>query len=208
MRKIAKQTTNPSTVNSEIDADTLLDSLSGSEMMQTVLSKPRSVKKAGDLDIGRINGVVIGELSEPTENGQTTVHYPESPSGKPVVALSTESMANKKPGCPVALSFVDGDPARPIILGLIHKTGVKKSEVKDTGFNEQVLKDENPGDQEVNVRLDGETLTLSADREIVLKCGKSSITLTRAGKIILKGAYLSNHSTGVNRIKGGSVQIN
>ena len=58
------------------------------------------------------------------------------------------------------------------------------------------------------MQIDGDRLTLSAEREIVLKCGKSSITLTRAGKVILKGAYVSTHSTGVNRLKGGSVQIN
>jgi hypothetical protein len=48
--------------------------------------------------------------------------------------------------------------------------------------------EENSTDQKVDVRMDGNKLTLSADREIVLKCGKSSITLTRAGKIIVKGA--------------------
>ncbi len=57
-------------------------------------------------------------------------------------------------------------------------------------------------------RLDGERVVLSADKEIVLKCGKASITLTRAGKVLIRGAYLLNRSSGVNRIKGGSVQIN
>ena len=51
-------------------------------------------------------------------------------------------------------------------------------------------------------------LSIDAAREIVLRCGESSITLTRAGKIILKGKYVSSHSAGVNRIKGGSIQIN
>ena len=37
---------------------------------------------------------------------------------------------------------------------------------------------------------------------------KASITLTSAGKILLRGAYILNRSSGVNRIKGGSVQIN
>ena len=32
--------------------------------------------------------------------------------------------------------------------------------------------------------------------------------LTRAGKVLIQGAYLLSRSTGVNRIKGGSVQIN
>ena len=60
----------------------------------------------------------------------------------------------------------------------------------------------------VETTLDGERLTLTADREIVLRCGKASITLTRAGKIIVRGAYILNRSSGVNKIKGGSVQIN
>ncbi len=55
---------------------------------------------------------------------------------------------------------------------------------------------------------DGEELTLSAKRQITLQCGKASITLTRAGKVLIRGAYVSTRSSGVNRIKGGSVQIN
>ena len=51
-------------------------------------------------------------------------------------------------------------------------------------------------------------MNITAEKEIVLKCGKASITLTKAGKVIIRGTYLLNRSSGVNRIKGGSVQIN
>ena len=51
-------------------------------------------------------------------------------------------------------------------------------------------------------------LTFTANKQIVLKCGKASITLTRAGKVLIRGAYLSSRSSGVNRIKGGSIQLN
>ena len=44
--------------------------------------------------------------------------------------------------------------------------------------------------------------------EIELRCGKASLILTRAGKVLIRGAYLLSRSSGVNRIKGGSVQIN
>ena len=57
-------------------------------------------------------------------------------------------------------------------------------------------------------KADDEKLILTAEKEIVLRCGLASITLTRAGKVILRGAYLLSRSSGVNRIKGGSVQIN
>jgi len=42
----------------------------------------------------------------------------------------------------------------------------------------------------------------------VLRCGKASITLTREGKVLIHGSYISSRSTGVNRVKGGSVQLN
>jgi hypothetical protein len=59
-----------------------------------------------------------------------------------------------------------------------------------------------------DVEADGERLVFSAEKEIVLRCGKSSITLTRAGKILIRGEYVLTRSSGVNRIQGGSVQIN
>jgi hypothetical protein len=66
-----------------------------------------------------------------------------------------------------------------------------------------------PGAAEtVQVKVDGERLVFTGEKEIVLRCGEASITLTRAGKILLRGAYIVSRSTGVNRIKGGVVHIN
>jgi hypothetical protein len=65
-----------------------------------------------------------------------------------------------------------------------------------------------PGPQRFQATIDDQRLELTAEREIVLRCGKASITLTRAGKILLRGTYLFSRSTGVNKIKGGSVQLN
>lgn len=171
---------------------------SGRELMQAVLAKPRKPAPVDTSKDDRINGVVIGILSEVTEDGQALVYFPGIPSGKPLPAISTESLAEKESGQEVALGFVNGDPASPIVLGLIQKTDIQK----------QSTSLEIPENKNVDIQVDGERLTLSAKREIVLQCGKSSITLTSAGKVILKGAYLSTHSTGLNRIKGGSVQIN
>lgn len=170
----------------------------GRELMQAVLAKPRKAEDVETSEEERIHGVVIGTLSEASKNGQPMVYYPGIPTGKPLPAMSTGDLCHQESGQEVALGFVNGDPALPIILGLIQKTGDQ----------EQPVSMESPADQSVDVQLDGERLTLSAKREIILQCGKSSITLTSAGKVILKGAYLSTHSTGLNRIKGGSVQIN
>ena len=60
----------------------------------------------------------------------------------------------------------------------------------------------------VEARLDGRRVVLEGRDEIVLRCGSASITLTRDGKLVVKGAYVESRATGVNRIKGGAVKIN
>jgi hypothetical protein len=62
--------------------------------------------------------------------------------------------------------------------------------------------------QPVAVQADGDRYEISAEREIVLRCGDSSITLTRAGKVIIKGNYILSRSTGYNKIKGAAIDIN
>jgi len=57
-------------------------------------------------------------------------------------------------------------------------------------------------------KVDGKKVTLTGEDEVTLKCGKASITLTKAGKVLIKGEYVLSRSSGVNRIKGGAVQIN
>jgi hypothetical protein len=61
---------------------------------------------------------------------------------------------------------------------------------------------------DLTVAVDGKRIVLSAFEEIVLRCGEASITLTRSGKILIRGEYVSTHSAGVNRIKGATVEIN
>ncbi len=138
----------------------------------------------------RIDGVVIGLLVGFDDGGYPLVTYPGNDSeaempARPAIDLGVEDMGRE-----LALMFENGDPARPLILGRMHRP---------VGA---------PGRSGVIAEADGERLELRADREIVLRCGRASLTLTRAGKILLRGAYLLSRSSGVNRIKGGSVQIN
>ena len=100
---------------------------------------------------------------------------------------------------PVVLVFAEGNPAQPIVTGLIQPL-----QLKATGPSAEVQLPSAPTD----ARLDGKRLTFEAAEEIVLRCGQASLTLSRSGKVQLKGAYVLSHSTGTNRIRGGSVQIN
>lgn len=141
-----------------------------------------------------LSEVTIGRVVGFADNSPL-VDYPANPAKAPLPALATAPVSPDAAGRAVALVFIDADPARPLILGLVRgaESGTQQTE-------------EAPAP--VSARLDGETVTLTAERELVLKCGRASITLTRAGKVLIRGAYLLSRSSGANRIKGGSVQIN
>jgi len=136
----------------------------------------------------RIDGVVVATLSGFDDGGAPRVTFPGNPLRRPVSSRSTIALAPADVGRDVAVSFEHGDPAHPIILGKFWQP--------------------EPVAPSVQANLDNERLVLSADKEIVLQCGAASITLTKAGKVLIRGAYLLSRSSGVNRIKGGSVQIN
>jgi hypothetical protein len=101
----------------------------------------------------------------------------------------------------VELEIVGTDESGKTILELIEST----EEARSTGGAPQAEPGPAP---EADETVLPDRLVLEAQREIVLKCGDASITLTRAGKIILRGTYVLSRSSGVNKIKGGSVQIN
>jgi hypothetical protein len=134
--------------------------------------------------------VVIGILDGFDAAGRPLVDYPGNGAGNPLPALTTAIYGPEAIGRQVALLFAEGDAARPVIVGLVRPPG----EVA-------------PGGARL-AELDGERLVLKAKQEIVLECGGASITLTRAGKVLIRGTYLSSRSSGVHRIKGASVDIN
>jgi hypothetical protein len=105
-------------------------------------------------------------------------------------------------GRDVVVFFENGETRHPVVMGVVAPWPLQDSP-KEADKNAEPAQD-GPRD----MAIDGERLLLTAEREIVLTCGKSSLTLTRAGKVLIKGTYLSSRSSGVHRIKGGSVQVN
>jgi hypothetical protein len=138
-------------------------------------------------------GVVIGAFAGWSDLGEPLVGYAGNPCSGPVAARSVAPLERLTDGCEVALTFIEGDAGRPLIVGVLQPSALELA----LGARQAVAAD-----------VDGERLELTAAKEIVLRCGEASITLTKAGKILLKGTYLLSRSSGVNRIKGGSVQIN
>jgi hypothetical protein len=154
--------------------------------------------------------IVLGTLVRFDEAGAPLVDWPGNPGGKPAAALSTAPYTAADAGRTAALLFAGGDPARPLIVGLVREPMDAVFQATEQGAAEEAEDTgvEEPEGRPFEARVDGDRVVISAEKEIVLQCGKASITLTRAGKILLRGAYLLSRSSGVNRIKGGSVQIN
>ncbi len=140
----------------------------------------------------KISGVVIGVLLGFSDSSRPLVAFSGNKSETGIEANTTSTLSSDDVGKKVALLFESGDPACPIVIGRIQHP-------------EEIIE---PKRTNTTVDMDGERLEFSAEKEIVLRCGKASITLTKAGKIILRGTYLVSRSSGVNRIKGGSVHVN
>ena len=134
--------------------------------------------------------VQIGELVALMHDGSTPLvidpKHPDVPARR---ARSVVDLHAAHIGHAVALLFEGGDPESPIVIG--------------------VLRDaiqERPPD--LAVEADGERMLVTAKQQLVLRCGKASITLTRTGKVVIEGTYVLTRSAGVNRIQGASVQLN
>ena len=174
-----------------------LDEILSCEPLET--ARPSSSKATWPLP-----AVIVGAIVGIAEDGMPLVDFCENKAGRPLAARSTAAIDLNMVGCEVALLFEGGDLARPIILGMIQQT---VSHASAGSLADELNKLATPIPA-VEATADGQRVTITAEQEIELRCGKASITLTRAGKVLIRGAYLLSRSSGVNRIKGGSVQIN
>jgi len=134
--------------------------------------------------------VQIGELVALMDDGVTPlVIDPAQPEAPARQARSVVDLHAAHIGRQVVLMFEGADATKPIVMGVLRDGGAGQGE-------------------QMEVQADGERMIVSAQQQLVLRCGKASITLTRAGKVLIEGAYILSKSTGVNRVKGGSVQLN
>ncbi|WP_157522632.1 hypothetical protein [Mitsuaria sp. 7] len=60
----------------------------------------------------------------------------------------------------------------------------------------------------VELEVDGDRVVVEARRQLVLRCGKSSITLHEDGTVEIRGVDLVSRASGRNRILGGSIDLN
>lgn len=156
---------------------------------KSLKEEPREVKPEG-IEERKITGVVIGTVASVSDDGRICVDLHLKPGSAAIPAAALCEIKKEDVGREVAIMFQNGDLMRPAIIG-------------------PVIRDESPDGRETeDLRAHKKTITLTAEEDIVFQCGKASITLTKAGKIIIRGKYILSRSSGVNSIKGGSVEIN
>ncbi len=178
------------------------------EKENTVQTLERSTESLVNIAPGEI---IIGTLVSVDKQGAPQVDFPGNTTEKPLVAMTTLGITQTHIGRQAALLFANGDIQSPVIMGIIHSP--LQDMLENFGQDKTVEPENKKLELESNLKvddvlIDGKKITFAAHEQIVLRCGESSITLTKAGKILIRGKYLLNRSTGVNRIMGGSVQVN
>lgn len=143
-------------------------------------SRPTDLVRLQAVPASRPPRILLGRLAGFGQRGEPLVEY-EGCGEAPRPALATAAYGEAEVGSAVALAFVEDDPRRPLLLGCLHAPAPPADEGR---------------------------MVIAAEREVVLRCGEASLTLTRAGKVIIQGTYVSSRSTGAHRIRGATVHIN
>jgi hypothetical protein len=144
-------------------------------------------------------GVCLGRLVAFDGDRQPLVEFPENPTFAPAKSRTCVELDERDLCAEVALGFERGDLGRPLILGRV--VAPADGEASDRLEVEMDLQDLAAGSSPEDLRL-------IAARSVTIRCGKSSITLHRDGRVLISGTYVETRSSGTNRIQGGSVRIN
>jgi hypothetical protein len=137
--------------------------------------------------------VVVGELVALRDRHVPVVLYTGTAGPVAATAQTVLDLYGLHIGRRVVLMFEDRELTKPIVMGVLQDQ------------DESALQRRSALTE---VQTDGGRLIVTAKEQLVLRCGQASITLTKSGKVLIEGAYVSTRSSGVNRIKGGAVQIN
>jgi hypothetical protein len=91
-----------------------------------------------------------------------------------------------------------GEDGAPIVIGVVQAVPATRPPGRAGG--ERAVR--------LEALVDGEEVTVEGKERVELRCGKASIVLTKAGKVLIQGTYISSRSSGAHRIRGGSVEVN
>lgn len=151
------------------------------------------------------DGIRLGYVVKVDRNATILVDFPGNRAG-PLPAMISSSVDPRElcpssyPARRIILGFDNSDPCSPIILGFLREP---EDQLSASSPNLKLITD-----QPEDIVVDGKKLVFRANQEIVLHCGKGSVTIRADGKVIIKGTNVVSRASVTNKIKGGSVRIN
>lgn len=151
----------------------------------------RPLRELSPSQSDRVNGVAIGRIVAVDPHGVllTLPGLHETPVPAQLLCALPNDWAER----PCAVLFENGDPARPMVMGLL---------LQDTEYPQPVTT------QDHELHVDRERVVIQADSELELRCGESVILLLRDGRIEIRGNYITSQATATQRLRGGSIHMN
>lgn len=208
MSKSAKQSGDAS----ELPSDEPSESEAGSGLLAELLAasgeaKPATTQPGPRTRVGKLVGWSSGQAPRVEFDGN---ELGPLPARSTIVLDPNTILAAIQDERGVLLTFEDGKPNAPIITGLLQAFGDFDAPAEIWDDEDEATPEPAEGEPLANVeaRVDGRRVEIEAADEIVLRCGQASIVLRRNGRVVIRGTYVETRSRGVNRIKGGSVEIN
>jgi hypothetical protein len=143
---------------------------------------------------GVLVSVTRGEVTVDFDGNQRGPVPARVSAGLDEAALSRAAMEKQE----ALLLFEGGDPTRPVVIALLRSS---------TPLLDAALAKPLPDSEKV-ARVDGRRVLIEGREEVVLRCGKATLTLRRDGTVVLRGVTIVTQAEAVQRIRGGKVQIN
>lgn len=143
-----------------------------------------------------IYGVRVCMLKSIADDGKVVVDYPNDNQG-PAIARSVIELTSENINMNALVVYEKNDTKLPIVVGLIRD--------RTATFENRIALKRNTAN---DIIIDGNRVVFDADKEIELRCGKSSLILKKDGKIVIKGIEIVSRSSGLHKIKGATVRIN
>lgn len=134
----------------------------------------------------RIGEVVLARVIAVDEHGGATIRLDSSMPARAVRALAAGRLEADCIGRMAAVMFLGGDPSQPLIVGMIVQEAVANAAA--SGVPAKV--------------------TIDAAESIELRCGESTLTLQRNGRVVLRAKDISSYASGTQRINGAVVELN
>jgi hypothetical protein len=143
-----------------------------------------SAEAAGMSAIWAGTAPVVGEVSKIALDGTFVVDFPTNPLGAIEARTLVEDL---HVGAKVLIVFEQGDPTRPIVLGLVHDRIQTKGR---------------------QLHLKASKIVIEAEESISLRCGEAGVEATKDGKLRIKGKDVVSRASRTNKVQGSTVRLN